>query len=63
MPYLSTEKLGLRDAKETSIIPQLADRSFKHPHMANEDILIKVGDFIFPIDFVILDIEEDQTCR
>ena len=25
-----------------------------------EDVLIKVGKFIFPVDFVVIDIEEDK---
>ena len=25
-----------------------------------EDVLVKVGNFIFPVDFVIIDIEEDK---
>ncbi|XP_015939982.1 uncharacterized protein LOC107465517 [Arachis duranensis] len=38
---------------------QLADRSFKFPHGIVEDLLVKVGDFIFPADFVVLDMEEE----
>jgi len=37
---------------------QLADRSFKFPHGVVEDLLVKVGDFIFPADFVVLNMEE-----
>ncbi|XP_057755776.1 uncharacterized protein LOC130974960 [Arachis stenosperma] len=38
---------------------QLADRTFKFPHGIVEDLLVKVGDFIFPADFVVLDMEEE----
>ncbi|XP_072066868.1 uncharacterized protein [Arachis hypogaea] len=38
---------------------QLADRSFKFPHGIVEDLLMNVGDFIFPADFVVLDMEEE----
>ena len=34
---------------------QLADRSVKMPKGIVEDVLIKVGDFFFPIDFVVLE--------
>ncbi|XP_022876965.1 uncharacterized protein LOC111395199 [Olea europaea var. sylvestris] len=51
-------KLGLGDPKAASIILQLAERSLKHPYRIVEDMLIKVGVFIFPTDFIILDIEE-----
>ncbi|XP_025678070.1 uncharacterized protein [Arachis hypogaea] len=36
-----------------------ANRSFKFPHRIVEDLLVKVGDFIFPADFVVLDMEEE----
>ena len=41
---------------------QLADHSIKRPYGVVEDVLIKVGRFIFPVDFVILDFEEDRHC-
>ncbi|XP_057719826.1 uncharacterized protein LOC130934257 [Arachis stenosperma] len=44
--------------KPTRMALQLADRSFKFPHGIVEDLLVKVGDFIFPADFVVLDMEE-----
>ncbi|XP_022843424.1 uncharacterized protein LOC111366979 [Olea europaea var. sylvestris] len=34
------------------------NRSIKYPRGVVENVLIKVGNFIFPIDFVVLDIEE-----
>ncbi|XP_015940111.1 uncharacterized protein LOC107465650 [Arachis duranensis] len=37
---------------------QLADRTFKFSHGVVEDLLVKVGEFIFPADFVVLDMEE-----
>ncbi|CAL1405940.1 unnamed protein product [Linum trigynum] len=38
---------------------QLADRSVVHPRGIVEDLLVKVGKFTYPVDFVILDISED----
>ncbi|XP_075521478.1 uncharacterized protein LOC142554694 [Primulina tabacum] len=38
----------------------LADRSLTYPRGIVEDVLVKVEKFIFPADFVILDMEEDQ---
>ncbi|XP_073139095.1 uncharacterized protein [Henckelia pumila] len=38
---------------------QLADRSIKYPRGIIEDVLVKVDKFIFPVDFVVLDMEED----
>ncbi|XP_022873217.1 uncharacterized protein LOC111392182 [Olea europaea var. sylvestris] len=58
IPLPLYRKLGLGDPKAASIILQLADRSLKHPYRIVEDILIKVGEFIFSADFIILDIKE-----
>ncbi|GKF80982.1 reverse transcriptase domain-containing protein [Tanacetum coccineum] len=39
---------------------RLADKSFQYPVGIAENILVEVGKFTFPIDFVILEIEEDS---
>ena len=39
---------------------QLADRSIKHLRGIIEDVLVKVDKLIFPVDFVVLDMEEDN---
>ncbi|XP_041995764.1 uncharacterized protein LOC121745890 [Salvia splendens] len=36
----------------------MADRTVSYPKGIVEDILVKVGEFIFPADFVVLDMEE-----
>jgi len=38
---------------------QLTYHSIKHPYDIIEDLLVKVNKFLFPIDFVVMDIEED----
>ena len=38
----------------------MADRSLTYPRGVVEDVLVKVDKFIFPADFVVLDMEEDQ---
>ncbi|GKA35149.1 reverse transcriptase domain-containing protein [Tanacetum coccineum] len=38
---------------------RLADRSFQYPVRIAENMLIEVGKFTFPADFVILEMEED----
>ena len=37
----------------------MADRSMAQPEGILEDVLVKVGKFIFPVDFVIMKMEED----
>ncbi|XP_073056881.1 uncharacterized protein [Primulina eburnea] len=52
--------LELGEVKPSTITLQLADRSLTYPRGIVEDVLVKVDKFIFPADFVILDMEEDQ---
>ena len=49
------------EPKSTTINLQLADRSYQHPRGIIENDLVKVGKFILPADFVILDMEEDDS--
>ena len=60
MPVYINRKLGLGEMKQTTISLQLVDRSIKYPRGIIEDVLVKVDKFIFPADFVVLDMEEDQ---
>ena len=60
MPLSVYRKLGLGEVKPTTISLLLADRSIKHPRGILEDVLVKVDKFIFPADFIVLDMEEDQ---
>ncbi|XP_073120527.1 uncharacterized protein [Henckelia pumila] len=52
-------KLGLGEPKSTRISLQLADRSIIYPTGVIEDVLMNVDKFIFPVNFVVLDMEED----
>ncbi|XP_061350336.1 uncharacterized protein LOC133295512 [Gastrolobium bilobum] len=38
----------------------LADRSLRKPHGVIEDVLVKVDKFIFPADYIVLDMEEES---
>ena len=55
------KSLRLGEPKSTTISLQLADRSYQHPQSIIENVLVKVGKFILPANFVILDMEEDST--
>ena len=48
-------QLGLGELKPTSMMLQLADRSVKIPRGIIEDVLIKLDEFYFPVDFIVLD--------
>ncbi|KAI3776304.1 hypothetical protein L1987_46080 [Smallanthus sonchifolius] len=60
MPYSIYKQLNLGNPKPTRISISLADRSVKHPWGIVENLLVKVGKFVFPVDFVILDMEVDD---
>ena len=53
--------LRLGEPKLITISLQLVDRSYQHPRGIIENVLVKVGKFIFPANFFILDMEEDDT--
>ncbi|KAK8516824.1 hypothetical protein V6N12_049536 [Hibiscus sabdariffa] len=60
MPKSVFRKLGIGEAKPTTVMLQLADHSYVQPEGKIEDILVKVDKFIFPADFLILDCEADE---
>nr|XP_027062041.1 uncharacterized protein LOC113688428 [Coffea arabica] len=59
IPLTVARQLGLKELKRTNISLQLVDRSIRHPMGVLENVLIKVQKFIIPVDFVVLDMEED----
>jgi len=60
MPLSIFRKLGLGEPKATTVSLQLADWSIKYPRGMIEDVLVKVDKFIFPADFIVLDMIEDR---
>ncbi|KAG8478204.1 hypothetical protein CXB51_027988 [Gossypium anomalum] len=61
MPYKIFKQLGLGKPKQTWMSIQLADKTIRFPRGIIEDVLVKIDKFIFPVDFVVLDIEEDSN--
>ncbi|KAK6146443.1 hypothetical protein DH2020_020312 [Rehmannia glutinosa] len=59
MPLSVLRKLGLVEVRPSTVTLQLADRSLVHPTGILENVLIKVDKFIFPVDFLVLDMNED----
>ncbi|GJU22866.1 reverse transcriptase domain-containing protein, partial [Tanacetum coccineum] len=59
-PYSLYAKLSLKTLKPTKMSVRLADRSFQYPIGIAKNMLVEVGKFIFPVDFVILEMEEDS---
>ncbi|KAJ0969579.1 hypothetical protein J5N97_022456 [Dioscorea zingiberensis] len=59
MPYKLCMQLGLATPKPTGMTLQLADRSVRRPKGLAEDVLIQINQFVFPADFVLLDVDDN----
>ncbi|XP_070041451.1 uncharacterized protein [Nicotiana tomentosiformis] len=60
MPLAIYKILGIGRSRPTSMLLQLADRTMKRPSGILDDVLVQVGKFVFPADFVILDCRVDE---
>ena len=60
MPFSVAKKLNLGEIIPTALSLQMADKSMTLLKGIIEDVLIKVGKFIFLVDFVVLDMEEEE---
>ncbi|XP_057745005.1 uncharacterized protein LOC130962865 [Arachis stenosperma] len=58
MPLSLMKKLKINELKPTDVILQLADKTQKRALGVVENILVKVGKYFLPADFVILEMEE-----
>ncbi|GJY65107.1 reverse transcriptase domain-containing protein [Tanacetum coccineum] len=59
MPYSLYAKLSLETLKPTKMSVRLADRTFQYLVGIATYMLVEVGKFTFPFNFVILEMEED----
>ncbi|GJY92961.1 DNA-directed DNA polymerase [Tanacetum coccineum] len=60
MPHSLFRRLGISKLKPTKMSIQLADRSIKYPIGVCKILLVKISKFIFLVDFVVLEIDEDE---
>nr|XP_016480847.1 PREDICTED: uncharacterized protein LOC107801943 [Nicotiana tabacum] len=60
MPLAVYTKLGIGRARPTLMLLLLADRTVKRPTRVLDDVLVQVGKFVFPANFVILDCQVDE---
>ncbi|XP_010531787.1 PREDICTED: uncharacterized protein LOC104808007 [Tarenaya hassleriana] len=60
LPLSIFKKLNVGELKPTRMPLQLADRSVKYHAGILEDVPLKVGNFYIPVDFVVLDMDEDS---
>ncbi|XP_039046754.1 uncharacterized protein LOC120187023 [Hibiscus syriacus] len=61
MPKSILLNLGKGNARPTTMILQLADRSHVRPEGRIEDVIVNVDNFVFPADFLILDYEVEDN--
>ncbi|XP_073120747.1 uncharacterized protein [Henckelia pumila] len=61
MPHALAMKLGICNIEPANISLKFSDGSIKYPRGVVENILVKIDKFIYPVDFVILDI--DKNCE
>ncbi|GJU31548.1 putative reverse transcriptase domain-containing protein [Tanacetum coccineum] len=61
MPRSIFEHLHLTNLKKTNMLCEMADMSKKAPLGIVENVLVKIGKFLFPSDFVIIDNTPSET--
>ena len=60
MPLSVAQRLSLGELTPTAITLQMAEWTLAHPEGILKDVLIKVGKFVFLVDFVVINIKEDK---
>ncbi|GJT27070.1 reverse transcriptase domain-containing protein [Tanacetum coccineum] len=60
MPYLLYAALSGTTLKPTRMSIRLANHTYQYPMGVVENMLVQVGKFVFPVDFIILHMEEDD---
>ncbi|XP_057451945.1 uncharacterized protein LOC130743734 [Lotus japonicus] len=61
MPMSIFKSLSLGPLKPTGVVIQLANRSTEHPVGWVEDVLVRVGELVFPADFYVLEMEKRSS--
>ncbi|GKA59544.1 hypothetical protein Tco_0758857 [Tanacetum coccineum] len=59
MPLSTYLNLGLGELAHTKLTVELVDRTVKYPKGIAKKVLVGIGKFVFPVDFIILDMPED----
>ncbi|XP_016571049.2 uncharacterized protein LOC107868958 [Capsicum annuum] len=60
MPLTMFNTLGLGESRPCSLMIQLEDMTIDKPKGIIKDVLIKVGKFLLPADFIVLDYDVDN---
>ncbi|GJU93598.1 hypothetical protein Tco_1318354 [Tanacetum coccineum] len=61
MPFFMFKKLQIGNFQPTNMMVEMADMTKKAPKGIIENVLVQIDKFIFPVDFVIIDMVEDPN--
>ncbi|XP_048227857.1 uncharacterized protein LOC125369457 [Ricinus communis] len=61
MPFSIYQELKLNNLQKNGVMIQLADHSYIRPLGVVEDVLVQVNELIFPVDFYILEMDDEGT--
>ncbi|GKF30965.1 retrovirus-related pol polyprotein from transposon TNT 1-94 [Tanacetum coccineum] len=59
MPLSTYLNLGLGGLAHTKLTVELADKTVKYPKGITKNVLVGISKFVFPVDFIILDMPKD----
>ncbi|GKD57521.1 hypothetical protein Tco_1290908, partial [Tanacetum coccineum] len=59
IPLTTFTNLGLGNLAPTKLTMKLANKTIKFPKGIAENVLVEIGKFVFPVDFIVLDIPKD----
>ena len=60
LPFFVAKRLSLGELTPTAMTLQMENSTLAHPEGILEDVLIKMGKFVFLVNFVVINIEEDK---
>ena len=61
MPYSIYASLNLEPLEETGVIIQLTDSSNTYPRGVIEDVLVRINELVFSLDFYVIDMEDEMS--
>ncbi|KAI3821734.1 hypothetical protein L1987_09306 [Smallanthus sonchifolius] len=62
LPGTIFDKMNLNKLQPTQSELRLTNRTVRYPKGIAEDVLIKINEFVFPVDFVVVDIKGGTRC-
>jgi len=60
MPLSMIKHIGEIEIRHIRMVLQLADRTIKHAYGIIEDVLVKFDKFLFPVEFMVMDMDKEN---